>query len=322
MKKYLIAVFSILSFTIISQNSEINVGLINVQFDSQNLSFFESGTFSSKSVNINSKYSEYVSYSFGDTVYFCSTKNISSDNNKINIEKGKSFNSLFFAKKKRLNIWVKTKIVESFKNLNVCSICFTNDQSVAYITIDVSKENENIEKENLKIYKVKIDNKGSIINSFELPFNSNEYSSGYPTISNDGKTIYFSSDRPGGFGGTDIYKATIFNDNTFGLPVNLGQKVNSEGNEVFPWITKDDNLFFSSDGLNGFGGLDIYFIHNEHGEWINLTNLGESLNSKQDDFGLILNKDEETGFFSSNRKGGKGDIDIYQFKIEKPFSFN
>jgi hypothetical protein len=305
MKKYLIAVFSILSFTIISQNSEINVGLINVQFDSQNLSFLESGTFSSKSVNINSKYSEYGGYSFGDTVYFCSTKNISSDNNKINIEKGKSLNSLFFAKKKRLNIWVKTKIVESIKNLNVCSICFTNDQSVAYITIDVSKENENIGKKNLKIYKVKIDNKGSIINSFELPFNSNEYSSGYPTISNDGKTIYFSSDRPDGFGGADIYKATIFNDNTFGLPVNLGQKVNSEGNEVFPWITKDDNLFFSSDGLNGFGGLDIYFIHNEHGEWINLTNLGESLNSKQDDFGLILNKDEETGFFSSNRQEEK-----------------
>ncbi len=134
-----------------------------------------------------------------------------------------------------------------------------------------------------------------------------------PSLSTDGKTLYFSSNREGGFGGDDIWKA-LWSDSakTWVNPVNLGPKVNTEGNEQFPYERYDGKLFFASDGRPGFGGLDVFMMtKDDKGKQIT-WNVGKPVNSGGDDFAIIY-KNDTTGYFTSNRKGGKGDDDIYSF---------
>lgn len=156
-----------------------------------------------------------------------------------------------------------------------------------------------------------------------LPFNSPDYSVGHASISKDGKTLYFASDMPGGIGGSDIYKATINDDGTFGEAVNMGEDVNTEGNEMFPFIhLSNEMLFYSSDGKVGLGGLDVFVAQiNEDQSIGKVMNLGVPLNSNLDDFSFTLSKDGVNGYFSSNRDGGKGSDDIYAFQLLKPFQF-
>lgn len=153
----------------------------------------------------------------------------------------------------------------------------------------------------------------------ELPFNSNEYSTGHPSFSPDDKLLYFSSDMPGGFGGTDIY-VTKLENGKWSTPVNLGKEVNTKGNEMFPFIDEKGNLYFSSDGQPGLGDLDMFFAQLEsdgvHAKWV--QNLGEPLNSNKDDFGIVTDGERRGGYFSSNRKNGGTDDDIYRFKREGP----
>ena len=134
-----------------------------------------------------------------------------------------------------------------------------------------------------------------------LSFNSKEFSTSNPSLSRDGKTLYFSSDRPGGIGGIDIWKVAINTDGTYGEPQNLGNKVNTEGNESFPFISDDNKtLFFASSGRQGFGGLDVFKIDLTAGE---ATNLGKPVNSEKDDFAFTFNESKKVGFLSSNRNG-------------------
>jgi outer membrane protein OmpA-like peptidoglycan-associated protein/tetratricopeptide (TPR) repeat protein len=158
----------------------------------------------------------------------------------------------------------------------------------------------------------------------ETPFklNNAEYSVAHPWLSEDGNIMYFVSDMPGGFGGTDIYRIEKKSGREWGEPVNMGEKINTEGNEMFPFFEDaNDYLFFSSDGHNGVGGLDIYMAAMKNYSVRKLTNMGATLNSRFDDFALIVDKDMKKGYFSSNREGGKGDDDIYYFEILKPFRF-
>jgi len=135
-----------------------------------------------------------------------------------------------------------------------------------------------------------------------LPFNSKEFSTSNPCLSRDGKTLYFSSDRPGSIGGVDIWKVNINADGTYGDPQNLGPKVNTEGNESFPFIADDNKtLFFASAGKPGLGGLDIYQIDLSNGSEAN--NLGKPVNSEKDDFSFSFNGTKKVGFLSSNRNG-------------------
>ncbi|MBP8249427.1 MAG: PD40 domain-containing protein, partial [Chitinophagales bacterium] len=151
------------------------------------------------------------------------------------------------------------------------------------------------------------------------PFNQNStsYSVCHPAFSMDGKTMYFVSDMPGGFGGTDIYMSK--NDNgKWSDPVNMGISVNTEGNELFPSVLRDSILYFASNGKGGLGGLDI-FAAQINGEKVKeVLNMGYPVNTPYDDFGLIYNKTKKIGFFSSNRPGGKGKDDIYRFTYSKP----
>ena len=148
-----------------------------------------------------------------------------------------------------------------------------------------------------------------------LHFNSRDYSCGHPSLSADGKTMYFASDVPGGFGGLDIYVVKRLNDSTWGQPKNVGAMINTEGNEMFPtWDSEQGYLFFSSDGLPGLGGLDIFVVRIEpNGNMSDPVNLGAPINTSFDDFAIYY-RPNGTGFFSSNRPGGKGADDIYGFK--------
>ncbi len=137
-----------------------------------------------------------------------------------------------------------------------------------------------------------------------------------PAFSRDGRTLYFSSTRRGSIGGTDIYAATKNRRGNWSNVRNLGPKINTEGNEMFPFQASDGSLYFSSDGHPGFGGLDILVAKREEGQMV-VENLGSPINTSSDDFGLFLYTPDK-GFFTSNREGGKGDDDIYTFINNDP----
>lgn len=174
----------------------------------------------------------------------------------------------------------------------------------------------------LELWMSKLDVDGTWRNPVALPFNSLEYNVGQPTISADGKTLYFVSDKPGGFGGTDIYYCSMTADGVFGDPVNMGNGINTEGDEMYPFIHSKGVLFFASNGHAGLGGLDLFCSKINEGKVGKVMNLGGSINSEMDDFGLIMDISMKRGFFSSNRLTGKGSDDIYGFDVLKPFTFN
>lgn len=160
------------------------------------------------------------------------------------------------------------------------------------------------------------DGKWSKPESFIL--NSKDYSVGHPCLTPDGNTMYFTSDMPGGFGGADIYRITKDEKGTWGKAENLGNGINTEGDELFPFY--DDNnkiLFFSSNGRYGLGGLDVFICTREGAGFGKVYNAGFPLNTTADDFGVVLDEKLSKGYFSSNRTGGSGDDDIYSFDVLK-----
>ncbi|MEZ4940098.1 MAG: OmpA family protein [Saprospiraceae bacterium] len=149
-----------------------------------------------------------------------------------------------------------------------------------------------------------------------LPFNNNQFDDCHPVISIDGDKLFFASNRPGGFGGMDIYVSYKVGE-SWSEPVNLGAEINSKGNEAFPFVHADNTLYYASDGLGGQGGFDLYYVIPEDGsEWTKPVNLGEPFNSTGDDFGLIVDLNKINGYFSSNGKTSKGGDDIFSFHTE------
>jgi outer membrane protein OmpA-like peptidoglycan-associated protein/tetratricopeptide (TPR) repeat protein len=169
-----------------------------------------------------------------------------------------------------------------------------------------SKDNTNY----LKVFQAKY-KEGEWTAVKELPFNNNEYSCAHPAISPDGKKLYFISNMPGGYGGTDLYYCEK-DDGSWSNPKNLGLPINTAGNELFPTISHNGNLYFASDGHPGLGGLDIFMVVNEE-----IKNVGYPVNTNYDDFGLTTINDER-GFFSSNRHGGINNDDLFYFRINHP----
>jgi tetratricopeptide (TPR) repeat protein len=164
----------------------------------------------------------------------------------------------------------------------------------------------------LQLFSAKQDGQGKWTNTQALPFQEKDYSYTQPTITGDGKTLLFVSNMPGGFGGTDIYMSKFENE-TWSKPVNLGDSINTPGNEMFPYIFQDSILFFSSDGHGGLGGLDI--LKTNLSGHVKLKNMGVPVNSTNDDFGIVVDKDGLSGFLASDRQNGAGEDDIYGFKM-------
>jgi outer membrane protein OmpA-like peptidoglycan-associated protein/tetratricopeptide (TPR) repeat protein len=194
---------------------------------------------------------------------------------------------------------------------------FTRDGKTMYFTKNNSVNGKRGESEKkitlLKLYKAILINEewGSIQ---ELPFNSDQYSVAHPALSMDEKTLYFASDMPGTLGQSDLFKVAINSDGSYGKPENLGVEINTEGRETFPYISNDNELYFASDGRPGLGGLDVFVLKiNNDGSYDEVQNLGEPINSKQDDFAFIINSKNRNGFFSSNRENGHGLDDVYRF---------
>ena len=170
-------------------------------------------------------------------------------------------------------------------------------------------------KTSLKIYTAKLSNKGKWTNISELPFCSNDYDCAYPSVSADGQTLYFASNKPGGQGGMDIY-VSVLKDNKWQDPSNVGALINTPLNEVFPFIHADGTLFFSSNGHKGLGGLDIFSTKKTKENWLTPNPLPEAINSEDNDFGIVISADNTKGYFTSNRKTGQGDDDIFSFNIK------
>ena len=195
-------------------------------------------------------------------------------------------------------------------------VTFNADNSVMYFTRNnfmQDKQQANAEqKVGLKIYQAErgmMDWDGVQ----ELPFNSDEYDCRHPSISPDGRMIYFSSNMPGGKGGFDIW-VVLRQGDSWSTPINMGGKINTPGNEGFPFIHHSGTLFFASNEHDGYGGLDLFMIDLSGGYFGEAINLGKPFNSERDDLSIVLDADGTQGYFASNRLGGFGKDDIYSFQ--------
>lgn len=193
---------------------------------------------------------------------------------------------------------------------------FTKDGKTMYFTRNNSKNGKKKKDDkkvsNLQIFKAELVN-GKWTNITSLPFNSANYSVEHPALSADEKVLYFASDMPGSFGSFDIYSVNV-NKGAFDTPKNLGPLVNTDKREQFPFASADNKLYFSSDGHLGYGSLDVFVSEINGNEYSKPVNIGLPLNSNLDDFAFNIDSSTKEGFFASNREGGKGSDDIYQFK--------
>ena len=282
-------------------------------------------------LSINTPYSDYNNLLIGDKLYFSSTR----PQDSIGKIKTYGWNkqpyyTMYAANRDKEEgdlSFVNLKDIASLKgNVNGkyhdANPVFTQDGTVMYFTRDNSKgerilKTDRLKTSHLKLYKAELkDNEWR--NVKELPFNSKKYSVGHPFLSKDEKYLYFVSDMPDGYGMTDLYKVSIQEDGSFGSPENLGAKINTSGKEMFPYIDTENTLYFSSDGHVGLGGLDVFKSElQSDGNYGKPENLKSPINSKSDDFSFVILKEQEQGYFSSNREGGKGDDDIYSFSVGK-----
>lgn len=277
-----------------------------------------SGRFEIANAGINSKQTDYGSAYYNDKIVFASARDTGGVSRKTFKWTNKAFTNLYLAELKADGTLGESERFQKKINskFNESSPVFTKDGKTMYFTRNnylKGKRGRDDQKITLlKLYKAEFI-KDKWTNITELPFNSNQYSTAHPALSNDEKKLYFASDMPGTLGQSDLYSVTINDDKTFGKPENLGPAINTEGRETFPFIAADNQLYFASDGRPGLGGLDVFVstIKND-GTFTEVQNVGAPINSKQDDFAFIINSDTSNGFFSSNREGGIGNDDIYK----------
>lgn len=268
-----------------------------------------------KNLNFNTRSSDYGSVLKGDTLIFSSAINHFSDNGKYK-RTNQAFSSLFKTIKQKDGNYSKSKLFSKkvYSIFHESKPVFTNDGKTMYYTQNqfVEKSNHKLSNGGFKIYRSTFQD-GKWKNNKLVSFGENsDINCAHPALSPDGKYIYFSSNMSGAIGSSDLYRALINTDGTFGKAEHLGNEVNTEGRETFPFITQNNILIFASDGREGFGGLDLYYIDLNNLKQ-GVINMGSSINSPFDDFDLVLDSDKNVGFYTSNKPGGKGDDDIYSF---------
>ena len=277
-----------------------------------------------KDLNMNSSVSDMGTAITKGGVVFASARRPDVAESRRHTWNGQPFLDLYFAAPGTDGEW---QVIDELGDLNTkyheSNATFSPDGNTVWFTrnnyFKGKKGMTSQDEVNLKIYSRKLVN-GKW--TFEQPFtyNSDASSVGHPSLSSDGRAMFFTSDRPGGVGGTDIWMCAQQGD-SWSAPLCLGSDVNTEGNEMFPWIAADGILFFASDGQQGLGGLDILYSKvDASGLAGKARNPGAPLNSDHDDFGLVLRSDGRSGYFTSDRPGGKGDDDIYSIALVKPLS--
>ena len=266
-----------------------------------------------KNMNVNSEGSDFGGYQYFDEILFLSTRYQSLSLKRQWTWDGTRFLDVFTANDNN------GELSETGMLRTICSkyhegpLCFDGGTGLYFTRNNAGKiklDQNGIR--NLSLFFGSVDKIGGISETL-MPFCSSEYSVGHPALSPDKKTLYFASDMPGSKG-VDIYEVEVLGFGKWGTPKKVEGNVNTDGDETFPFVAVDGTLFFSSNGHVGMGGLDV-FRRKSNGE---IENLGQPLNSINDDFAFVLKRDKRSGYVSSNRAGGKGGDDIYSFKYSGP----
>jgi len=281
-----------------------------------------SGRYDLKNLAINSVLADFAPSFFGEQLIFSSARDTGKILKSVHKWNNKPFTNLYISAASESGEY---KVVERLskklnKKTHESSTAFTNDGSTVYFTRNNSKNGNFLRDKDglsrLKIYRASLID-GLWEDIMELPFNSEDYSVAHPTLSKDDKKLYFASDMPGTYGQSDIFVVDINEDGSFGVPMNLGNEINTESRETFPFVTSENVLYFASDGHPGLGGLDVFATIIDDLNTLYILNVGEPVNSLQDDFSFIIDEETKNGFFASNREGGIGSDDIYSFKETK-----
>ncbi|MCF8713548.1 OmpA family protein [Joostella atrarenae] len=265
-------------------------------------------------VNFNSPYEDYAPSIYKNKIVFTSARDTGFLAKNIQRWNYKPFTDLYIADPKSGN-----KATKFSKNINSkfnesAAIFIEKDRKV-YFTRSNSEKNKLIKGDDkinrLQLYQAAINADGNWENINKLPFNSNQYSVANPAITPDGRTLFFASDMSGTKGMSDLYAVSILEDGSYTEPINLGDKINTEARESFPFIGKNGILYFSSDGHPGLGGFDIFSAEIDSNIEIGkITNLGSSINSSQDDFSISIVENGNIGYFASTKNGNSN---IYKF---------
>jgi len=270
-------------------------------------------------MELNSEYSDFGGYESSTSLYFTSSRN-------------QSRRTYGWNEQPTTDIYVAENVAGTFKNeellkgdinskYNEGTIAITNDGQTIYFTrnnyVDGDYETSEAGRSKLRIYTAKLIN-GVWQDIKPLPFTGAEYEVAHPALSPDNSTLYFSSDMDGGYGESDLYMVSINEDGSFGQPQNLGNKINTEGRESFPFVDADGNLFFSSNGHLGLGGLDVYYVNMSGQSMSAPKNLGAPVNSAKDDFAFTYFNQVGRGYVSSNRGDNPLNDNIYQTTLIKP----
>ena len=286
------------------------------------------GEYTVENVKTNTKSSDFGTAFFGKgkVVFAAPKKGISTINNSVWDNNNQPYLDLYIGEiNDNGEIINKRKMpgdINSKYNEGVVS--FTKDMKTVYFSannyLKKKYRTDSTGTNNIQIFKATINNNGDWSNLKMLPFNSNEFSTGHPALNIDDTKLYFVSDRPESIGKTDVFVVDIYEDGTYSEPRNLGSKINTTEREMFPFISNDNILYFSSNGHPGSGELDVFaskIFDNTVSEPINLET---PVNSEKDDFSYIIDDTMNKGYFSSNRTGGKGDDDIYSFSVSPPIN--
>ena len=284
----------------------------------------DSGQYTFEDSGVNSEFSDYGTAFYKNKIVFASSRSKADIKDKKASRIEEKYTDLYFAQEDLDGNYSKITPFPSDINTKYheSTPVFTKDGKTMYFTrnnfADGKRKSDSGNATLLKIYKATYDDGkwGTIVS---LPFNSDDYQVAHPALSTDEKTLYFTSDMPGTLGKSDLFKSTIHDDGTFGTPLNLGTKINTEGRETFPFISSNNELFFASDGHPGLGGLDVFVTKIESETFSKVNNLGKPVNSPFDDFSFAISATENVGFVTSNRPQGKGGDDIYKItKINLP----
>ncbi|MDQ3392542.1 MAG: OmpA family protein [Bacteroidota bacterium] len=255
---------------------------------------------------LNTEAGEYAPVVYNGEIYFTSSRG----NGKIYKATGTPFSNLYKAKIEGSRVDVSTiqPLGEDFNtgNINEGSIAFSRDGKTMIFARGNSGRNKGTKEVNLYISYLR---RGDWTKPEMMSINDPNAWDSTPVFSADGRTLYFASNREGGFGGIDLYSATMDGNGRWVNVKNMGNEINTSGDELFPHVTDDGRLFFSSNGHPGLGQLDIFVAVRKEGK-IEIENLGTPINSANDDFGLSYINPMH-GFFSSNRSSSKGDDDIF-----------